>query len=148
MLIDSYNRDVEREYAHIRDFLLLHYYPNQREGEPFWDHVRNIELPDTLVEKMALFERTGRIMSKHRELFSDISWFYVAAGMGLRPAAIDPLVDVAPFEEVRKVIVQLRDAMGAFRAAAPSHDAILDRLLDPKETRRPNFGAGAGWANR
>jgi tryptophan halogenase len=148
VLIDSYNRDVEREYAHIRDFLLLHYYPNQREGEPFWDHVRNIELPDTLVEKMALFERTGRIMSKHRELFSDISWFYVAAGMGLRPAAIDPLVDVAPFEEVRKVIVQLRDAMGAFRAAAPSHDAILDRLLDPKETRRPNFGTGAGWANR
>tara|TARA_R110000751_G_scaffold2018_8_gene9058 strand:+ start:433657 stop:435231 length:1575 start_codon:yes stop_codon:yes gene_type:complete len=148
VLIDSYNRDVEREYAHIRDFLLLHYYPNQREGEPFWDHVRNIELPDTLVEKMALFERTGRIMSKQRELFSDISWFYVAAGMGMRPAAIDPLVDVAPFEEVRKVIVQLRDAMGAFRAAAPSHDAILDRLLDPKETRRPHFGAGAGWANR
>jgi len=147
-LIDSYNRDVEREYAHIRDFLLLHYYPNRRHGLPFWDHVRATELPDSLAEKMQLFERTGRILSKRRELFADISWFYVASGMGLRPAAIDPLVDVAAFEDVRGVIAQLRDAMHRFRAAASSHDAILKRLLDPAESRRPAFGAGAGWAGR
>lgn len=147
-LIDSYNREVAQEYAHIRDFLLLHYYPNQRLGEPFWDHMRGIALPDSLREKLALFERTGRITSKRRELFADISWFYVASGMGLRPASIDPLVDVAPFDDVRDVIDQMRAAMRAFRAAAPPHDAILDRLLDPNESRRPNFGAGAGWADR
>ena len=94
-LADAYNRDVRREYAHIRDFLLLHYVPNRREGEAFWDHMRSLDLPDTLAEKIELFTRTGRIMSKQRELFSDISWFYVMHGMGLEPAAIDPLVDVA-----------------------------------------------------
>jgi tryptophan halogenase len=38
--------------------------------------------------------------------------------------------------------------MQAFRRAAPTHDAILTRLLDPAETRRPAFGVGAGWAGR
>ena len=147
-LADAYNRDVWREYAHIRDFLLLHYVPNRREGEPFWDHMRGLDLPDTLAEKIELFTRTGRIMSKQRELFSDISWFYVMHGMGLEPAAIDPLVDVAPSAEVRKVIDQLSGAMKAFRSAAPTHDAILERLLDPSETRRPHFGTGGGWATR
>ena len=83
-----------------------------------------------------------------RELFSDISWFYVMHGMGLEPAATDPLVDVAPSAEVRKVIDQLSGAMRAFRSAAPTHDAILERLLDPSETRRPHFGTGGGWATR
>ena len=50
--------------------------------------------------------------------------------------------------EVRKVIDQLRGAMQAFRSAAPTHDAILDRLLDPAETRRPQFGTGGGWTTR
>lgn len=148
LLIDAYNREVEQEYAHIRDFLLLHYYPNERHGDPFWDHLRTVELPASLREKMALFEATGRITSKRRELFADISWFYVACGMGLRPTAIDPLVEVAPYEDVRHVTGQMRDALRAFRAAAPTHDTILERLLDPRETRRPNFGVGAGWAGR
>ena len=147
-LIAAYNRDVHREYAHIRDFLLLHYVPNRREGEPFWDHMRGLDLPDTLAEKIELFTRTGRIMSRQRELFSDISWFYVMHGMGLTPAALDPLAEAAPFGEVRKVIDQLRGAMQAFRSAAPTHDAILDRLLDPAETRRPQFGTGGGWTTR
>ncbi|MBX7482760.1 tryptophan halogenase family protein [Qipengyuania qiaonensis] len=147
-LIAAYNGDVHREYAHIRDFLLLHYAPNRRMGEPFWDYMRNLELPDTLTEKIELFTRTGRIMSKRRELFADISWFYVMHGMGLQPATTDPLVDLAAFGEVRKIIGQLSATMRAFRAAAPTHDAILDRLLDPAETRRPNFGNGGGWSGR
>ena len=108
---------MHREYAHIRDFLLLHYVPNRREGEPFWDHMRGLDLPDTLAEKIELFTRTGRIMSRQRELFSDISWFYVMHGMGLTPAALDPLAEAAPFGEVRKAIDQLRGAMQAFRVA-------------------------------
>ena len=148
VLSATYNRDVQREYAHIRDFLLLHYAPNRRRGEPFWDHMRVCELPDTLAAKIDLFERTGRIWSKQRELFADISWFYVMHGMGLRAAAIDPLVAFAPFGEVRTLIEQMRDTMGSFRRAAPMHDAILGRLLDPAETRRPEFGVGGGWAGR
>lgn len=139
VLAAAYNREAADEYAHIRDFLLLHYVPNRRVGEPFWDEIRAQTPPDTLTEKLELFRRTGRIVSRRRELFADISWFYVAAGMGIVPDALDPLADAAPFDDVRGVIGQIRDVMQRYRAAAPAHGDMLARLLDPAQTRRPSF---------
>lgn len=141
-LAAAYNRETEAEYRHILDFLLLHYYPNQRVGEPFWDYIRGVDLPASLEEKVDLIRQCGRIVSRRRELFADISWFFVAHGMGIDAAHYDPLVDIAPFDEVRRIIDQMRDAMQQYRGAARSHDDILGLLLDPRETRRPNFGFG------
>ncbi len=139
-LATAYNRETEIEFQHIRDFLLLHYYPNQRFGEPFWDYMRAVDLPPSLEEKAELIRRCGRIVSRRRELFADISWFFVAQGMGIEAAHHDPLVDVAPFDEVRRIIDQMREAMQHYRGAARSHDDILAIMLDPRQTRRPNFG--------
>ncbi|APG61882.1 hypothetical protein LPB140_02500 [Sphingorhabdus lutea] len=144
----AYNAEIEAEYSHIRDFLLLHYYPNQRHGEPFWDAMRHNKLPDSLAHKMELFAQSGRISSRRKELFSDMSWFYVAAGMEITPKYIDPLADIAPFDEVCNIMGQMKGAMAAYRHAAPTHDAILNMLIDPNEKRRPNFGVGAGWSGR
>lgn len=147
-LAEAYNREVADEYAHIRDFLLLHYYPNARHGEPFWDHMRGLDLPDSLVRKMALFTSAGRIVSRRRELFADISWFFVAAGMGLEPRTFDPLVLKAPADDLAGIMGQVRDVVRAYAAAAPSHDAILARVLDPAERHRPNFASGGAWGQR
>ncbi len=143
-LAKAYNREAVAEYAHIRDFLLLHYVPNQRVEEPFWDYMRNLTLPTSLVDKIDMFERCGRIVSRRSELFADISWFFVAHGMGVNATSYDPLVDVPHFDEVRGIIDQMRDVMGDYRAAARGHDDILALMLDPKQTRRPDFGFGHG----
>jgi tryptophan halogenase len=34
---------------------VLHYTANRRFGEPLWDHVRTMTLPDSLAHKLALF---------------------------------------------------------------------------------------------
>jgi tryptophan halogenase len=146
VLAAAYNREAADEYAHIRDFLLLHYVPNRRHGEPFWDEIRAQALPESLAAKLELFRRTGRIVSRRRELFADVSWFYVAAGMGIEPQAFDPLADAAPFDEVRGVIGQISDVMGRYRAAAPMHGDMLARLLDPALKGRPSFGQVWGGA--
>ncbi len=138
-LAAAYNREAADEYAHIRDFLLLHYAPNRRHGEPFWDEIRANPLPESLAAKLGLFRRTGRIVSRRRELFADISWFFVGAGMGIVPEALDPLADAAPFGEVRRVIGQISEVMGRYRRAAPTHQDMLARLLDPALKGRPNF---------
>lgn len=145
-LAEAYNREVADEYAHIRDFLLLHYYPNARHGEPFWDYMRCAPLPESLTRKMELYTAAGRIVSRRRELFADISWFFVASGMGLVPDTIDPLVANAPPDELRRIFGQIRDAVRAYRGAATKHDAILERVLDVNERHRPNFAAGGAWA--
>jgi tryptophan halogenase len=147
-LAEAFNRETADEYAHIRDFLLLHYVPNRRLGEPFWDAMRTLELPDTLTAKLALFEASGRLISRRRELFADVNWFHVAEGMGLKPRRWDPLVDLPDFPAVAGVMGQVKQAIHALRDAAPTHDAVLARLLDPAETRRPNFAVGADWAGR
>lgn len=146
-LSKAYNREAEAEYEHIRDFLLLHYCPNQRHGEPFWDYMRTLALPTSLADKIDLIERSGRIVSRRRELFADISWFFVAHGMGVDANSYDPLIDAVPFNEVRGIIDQMREVMGRYRSAARSHDDILATLLDPAETRRLNFGFRAGARN-
>ena len=147
-LAKAYNREAEIEYAHIRDFIMLHYYPNARFGEPFWDYMRNLALPTSLLDKVELIRSSGRIVSRRTELFADISWFFVAHGMGIDAQRYDPLVDLAPFTEVRAVIDQMRGVMSQFRDAARSHDEILALLLDPTETRRPNFGFSGNARSR
>lgn len=137
----AYNRETLTEYEHIRDFLMLHYYPNQRVGEPFWDHVREAPLPDSLAQKMELFENSGRIISRRRELFHDLSWFFVARGMGLKPKSYDPLADIPDFNDVRDVMGQVSSAVGQLASAAPTHDQFLDALITPGNHRRPIFHA-------
>lgn len=138
-LVAAYNRETALEYEHIRDFLILHYRPNQRLGEPFWDHVRNVAPPDSYAEKVDLIRSAGRIVSRRRELFADISWFFVAEGMGVTPVAPDPLAGLADRREVRRIMAEIRDVMTAFRGAATGHDRFLAALLDPGLRQKPRF---------
>ena len=48
---DEYNAMMALEYDRVRDFLVLHYVANQREGERFWDDMRSMEWPESLREK-------------------------------------------------------------------------------------------------
>jgi tryptophan halogenase len=41
----EFNRSAAAEYEYIRDFIILHYYANNRRGEPFWDACRHMSFP-------------------------------------------------------------------------------------------------------
>ena len=77
--IDRYNRQIAFEYERIRDFLIVHYNKTEREGA-FWDHCRNIELPESLKERLELFRSYGRIVVDQDELFTTQSWLYLSSG--------------------------------------------------------------------
>ena len=55
----EFNRSAAAEYEYIRDFIILHYYANNRRGEPFWDACRNMSIPDSLRQRIELFRETG-----------------------------------------------------------------------------------------
>ncbi len=86
---DEFNRLIDLEYDRIRDFLILHYHANQRVGEPFWDYVRNMEIPDTLREKIELFRRHGRVIAYREGIFLEGSWISVYLGQHIMPESHD-----------------------------------------------------------
>ena len=79
------------EFHSIRDFIILHYKANNREGA-FWKHCREMEVPDSLAAKMDLFRANGRIV-RHMKSSSPSSVRCRSWGQGLRPKGYHPLAD-------------------------------------------------------
>ncbi|MGC8519771.1 MAG: tryptophan halogenase family protein [Steroidobacteraceae bacterium] len=123
--IAAYNRELIEELEHIRDFLILHYWASRRVDGPFWPEVRAIRLPDSLQERIALYQGTGRIRTRPNELFTDLSWFYIFVGLGLRPQSGDPLIDAAAFAQARTVMRSVRQNIEREVQAARSHDSYF-----------------------
>ncbi len=71
--IDEFNRQCDFEWERVRDFIVLHYWANQRDGD-FWEYCRTMELPKTLQNKIDVWRSNGRIFRENDELFSEESW--------------------------------------------------------------------------
>jgi len=123
--IDSYNDELIEEVERIRDFIVLHYCATQREDSGFWRHCRSMALPASLEERIARYRATGRIRPKPRELFSDLSWFYIFEGLGIQPEAYDPLVDGPDFVQALELMQRIRDQIAHCVRHAPSHDSYF-----------------------
>ncbi len=124
-LIAEFNRLTALQYDRIRDFLVLHYAANRRTGQPLWDHVRTMKLPDSLAEKIALFEARGAVPDYRLGLFSPDSWLAVLAGQGLVPRAYDPLADTLPLDTVADRMADFAGRIDAAVATMPDHAAFL-----------------------
>ncbi|HEX8585503.1 MAG TPA: tryptophan halogenase family protein [Allosphingosinicella sp.] len=90
---DAYNRLTGREYARIRDFIILHYKATARDDTPFWNHCRTMSIPDTLAEKIELFRLNGQIFREEDELFTETSWAAVMMGQGIQMEGRNPMAD-------------------------------------------------------
>jgi tryptophan 7-halogenase len=123
--VDSYNAEVTYENERIRDFIVLHYCLTERTDSPLWAYCRAMPLPESLTARIEQYRATGRIRPKSGELFTDFSWFYILDGMGIRPAAYDPLLDVVKTEQLRDLFSTLARATAAAAAGAPSHDSYF-----------------------
>jgi tryptophan halogenase len=126
--LEEYNRLTALEYERIRDFLILHFKATTRSDSPFWDHCRNMDVPDTLRSRIELFERSGRIRLLEEEHFSEDNWLAVLTGQNLRPQSYDPLADVADAERLRAAFDRMRAAIGHAVETLPTHSRFLDAL--------------------
>ncbi len=126
--IASYNAELIREMDAIRDFIILHYCLTARDDTPFWTYCRTMKLPDSLSQRIELYRRTGRIRPEARELFTDMSWFYVFDGMGVKPERYDPLLDIVTGEQLRALFGSLSQSVAALtQPPRPRHEQLLYR---------------------
>jgi tryptophan halogenase len=123
--IDSYNRELIEEFEAVRDFIVLHYSETRRADTPLWRHCSAMKVPDTLAQRIELYRGTGRIRPRARELFTDLSWFYVLDGMGVTPRSIDPLVEGTLFAQARGMLSELRAQVARDVRQAPAHGDLF-----------------------
>lgn len=136
--IAEYNRQTRDEYEDIRDFLIAHYKVTRRSGDPLWDHVRTMEVPDSLAERLALFASSGRFF-KHSaaELFGEESWVQILLGQGFQAKA-DPVTRFVGDEELIGFLEDIARVNAESADEMIDHAAFLSRL--PVRTTSPAEG--------
>jgi tryptophan 7-halogenase len=125
---DEFNRLVDYEYDRVRDFLILHYNATTRADTPFWNHVRTMDVPDSLASKIALWKESARVERYGEGLFLEPSWIAVYLGQGLVPDGYDQRADQLPPEKLAKAMTELREEMARRVAAMPTHTEFLTTL--------------------
>lgn len=127
---DTFNRLSSIEWQRVRDFIILHYVANERHGEPFWDLCREIEVPQSLADKLDLFRTSGQFIREEDELFLDDSWGQVMLGQGILPAAWSPLADNVAAEDLGPFLDSLARIYRVAANALPTHGATIGHLLE------------------
>lgn len=120
--VDLYNKLMTAEYDDVRDFVILHYKQTQRDDTPFWRQVRDMSVPESLAQRMAVFANLGRLVLDPRELFREKSWSTVMLGQGLSPQGYDPQADLIPEAEVRNILRGIKSAIKSRANTLPTHD--------------------------
>ena len=127
-LVQAFNKQMDFEYAAVRDFLILHYHATERDDSEFWRHCRNMAIPDSLTEKLEVFRAGGRIIRYNTELFDVPSWLQVMWGQGVRPARYHPMVDAAPQADLQRYIEMNAREVREQVDALSTHDAYIARV--------------------
>jgi tryptophan 7-halogenase len=126
---DTFNRLTALEWEQIRDFLVFHYKANGRIGEPFWDQCRAMEIPDSLAEKIALFEESAIIVRDEGELFTEEAWGQVMIGQGIEPRSFSPVAAGVDRRELADYLKKLTDTYRRAAEALPTHAQFVDAML-------------------
>jgi len=124
---DTYNRLTALQFEQVRDFIILHYKATERTG-PFWDHVRTMDIPQSLHERIDLFKSKGRIFRFEDELFGEANWLSVLLGQGIEPAAWDPMVDTLDIAAAARKVAGIRAAIRETVMRLPAHQDYINRF--------------------
>ena len=124
---ERYNDVARREIEGIRDFIILHYYLNERD-EPFWQECRSLDIPASLAERIALFREGANAYQAADELFRTDSWVQVMLGQRLTPRSHHAMGQLMSPEQLRTALAGAAEKVRQAVARLPAHQAFLDSV--------------------
>jgi tryptophan halogenase len=125
--VDSFNQQAKVEIEKIRDFIILHYKLNQRDDSEFWRMCQRMDIPESLSEKMRLYQQTGKIFREQDDLFTEAAWQQVMIGQGLVAEDCHPLVNALSKQQVAELLDNLKILIKRTVDKIPSHQDFLNR---------------------
>jgi tryptophan halogenase len=124
-LANEFNRLNEMQYERIRDFLVLHYIANRRVGEPLWDYLRSMQLPDSLEHELQLFRARAALPNYQYGLFARDSWLAVLVGQGIIPHRFDRLAERFSLPSVTARLSDFRNRIRTGVESMTSHAEFI-----------------------
>lgn len=125
--IKYFNQRTLLEFKQIRDFLILHYCATEREDSEFWTYCKNMDIPETLRERIELYKENARLYRHDNELFGDASWFAVFHGQSIYPKRYHPNTNMMPEDELRKRMSDIKRTWSNCLTTMPSHQGFIDQ---------------------
>ncbi|HEU4654574.1 MAG TPA: tryptophan halogenase family protein [Steroidobacteraceae bacterium] len=123
---DEYNDQARTEMERIRDFIILHYKVNER-TEGFWKHCREMEVPESLSRRIAMFQERAHAWQADGELFKLDSWTHVMLGQGILPAHYHQLTRALSDEQLKGLLDGIRNPIANAVERMPTHQEFIDR---------------------
>ena len=121
---ERFNEHSRQEIENIRDFIILHYHLNQRD-EPFWQRCREMDVPDSLTQRIEAYRDGAQAYQDGIDLFRVDSWVQVLMGQGLEPQSYHALAKMMPAAELRDALAALKTNIDTAVGKLPSHEAFL-----------------------
>ncbi|SDE47733.1 tryptophan halogenase family protein [Kordiimonas lacus] len=131
--IDEFNAQTSYEMEHIRDFIILHYHVTERRDTPFWRQCANMDIPDGLKHRIALFRDAGRVFRPNDQLFAENSWVQVMLGQGIMPGQYHPIADRMTDEELHNFLAHIRSNVEKTAMQLPSHNDYVQQYCKATE---------------
>jgi len=127
--VAHFNRGMVRQFARIRDFLVLHYCLTARRDSALWRDMANMELPDTLAFRLDAWREHGALQLYDEEGFDAHSWLAIHAGMQHWPRREDPVLQELSYNDAQNALRARRAAIAELVARLPVHGDFLKHFV-------------------
>ncbi len=130
-IVDSeraeFNRQMDTEFRFIRDFIILHYHVTERMDSEFWRRCREMDIPDSLRQRLDLFRDTGLVFEGEGDIFRENSWTQVMMGQGIEPRSYHPIVDMMNDAELGQFMQFQGQRVDRLLGQLPTHQEFIRR---------------------
>ena len=126
-LVNEYNQQTRREVEKIRDFVMLHYHVTQRNDSSFWRHCQQMDVPESLADKVGLFKESARIFREEGDLFRPDSWAQVMIGQGIVPEGYHHLGEAMSDEQLQQFFTGMNESLKKRVSTLPQHQEFLNQ---------------------
>jgi tryptophan halogenase len=125
-LVTRYNEQSQIEFEKIRDFIILHYKLTERDDTAFWRDCRDMEIPESLAERIELFRDSAMAYQGADEMFRVDSWVQVMIGQRVRPRGYHHMGRLMEMDKLRVALDTLKKSIGGAVARMPTHREFLN----------------------
>lgn len=129
-----FNTASQAEWAHVRDFVILHYHATRRDDSPFWRACRTMAPPDSLAERLAAWREAAHAWQDSSDLFRVDSWAHVLLGQRVAPAAWHGLARAMPPADLARAFAAMAAGVERRITGLPPLRDVLSQYPDIRAT--------------